>query len=665
MARLRFTILGALICIPFAVVAVTLPVRSQAPNAALSVIAKPGEWRYLNSDPPSTRYSPLDQITRDNFKDLKIAWRWKPAIGPAPSSLGGTAQSNGDPTLAIYRSEATPIMVGGVLYESAGGQRDVAAIDAATGRQLWLWEGIDEGGRDRKAPRRNAGRGVAYWTDGKEERIFAVTTGFFLVALNAKTGKPVPSFGVNGVVDLMRELKVDFDHVTRIGNSSPPMVYRDTVIVPPALEEGFIPSSMRNTPGYVMAFDAHSGKQKWVFHTVPKTGELGAETWEGGSNEYTGNTGVWAPISVDPELGRAYLPVETPTDDYYGGHRLGSDLFANSIVCVDLETGKRIWHYQITHHDIWNYDLPSAPALVNMTVEGRHVKALVQLTKQGYAYVLDRVTGQPVWPFEERAVPASDVSGEHAWPTQPHPTKPRAYDYQGYVENDLIDFTPALRAEAIRIAKQYRLGPLFTPPSEIKEGGTKGTWYNPGGTGGSLWQGGGFDPETQYFYIPSKTGPGITSVRKDPKSDLRFSRGPGADLSVQGLPILKPPYSRITALDLNTGEFAWVMPLGTTPASVSGNPALNGVTLPNTGGIGLQATLLVTKTLLIAGEGWGGSPIVRAYDKKTGAVVGEVRIPGMMGSMPMTYVVNGKQYIAFTIGTPTVPAELVALALEK
>jgi len=637
-------------------VAWTFAAQSQT-NTALSVTAKPGEWRYLNSDPLSTRYSPLDQINRNNFKDLKIAWRWKPPIGPAPSSLGGTAQSNGDPTLAIYRSEATPIMVGGVLYESAGGQRTVAAIDAATGKQLWLWNGIDEHGRDRKAPRRNAGRGVAYWTDGREARIFVVTTGFYLVALDAKTGVPVKGFGVDGAVDLMAELHVDFDHVTRIGNSSPPMVYRDTVIVPPALEEGFVPSSMRNTPGYVMAFDAHTGKQKWVFHTVPKDNEFGAETWEGKSNVYTGNTGVWAPISVDPELGRAYLPVETPTDDYYGGHRLGSDLFANSVVSVDLETGKRIWHYQITHHDIWNYDLPSAPALVDMTVDGRPVKALVQLTKQGYAYVLDRVTGRPVWPIEERATPPSDVPGERAWPTQPHPTKPAAYDYQGYVENDLIDFTPELRAEAIRIAQQYRLGPLFTPPSE------KGTWYNPGGTGGSLWQSGGYDPDTHYFYIPSKTGPGITSVRNDPKSDLKFSRGPGADLNVKGLPILKPPYSRITALDLNTGEFAWVIPFGTTPARVSQNPALSGINLPNTGGINLQATLLVTKTLLVAGEGWGGAPIVRAYDKKTGAIVGEVKIPGMMGSMPMTYMLNGKQFIAFTVGTETEPAEVIALAL--
>jgi quinoprotein glucose dehydrogenase len=280
-------------------------------------------------------------------------------------------------------------------------------------------------------------------------------------------------------------------------------------------------------------------------------------------------------------------------------------------------------------------------------------------------YVLDRVNGQPVWPFEERPAPASDVPGERAWPTQPHPTKPPAYEYQGYVENDLIDFTPELRAAALTIAKRYRLGPVFTPPSEIKPDGTKGTWYNPGGTGGSLWQSGGFDPETNYFYIPSKAGPGITSVVHDPKSDLRFSRGPGANLSVQGLPILKPPYSRITALDLNKGEFAWVVPLGSTPAQVSQHPALKDMNLPNTGGINLHATLLVTKTLLIAGEGWGGTHVVRAYDKKTGDVLAEVSIPSMMGSMPMTYMVNGKQYIAFTVGTPTEPAEVVSLALEK
>jgi quinoprotein glucose dehydrogenase len=658
---LRFATLAILVLAAGATV--TAPVEEA--KAQPSVTAKPGEWRYLNSDPGATRYSPLDQITKDNFKDLKLAWRWKPAIGPAPSSLGGTAQGNGDPTFAIYRSESTPVMANGVLYTAAGGQRVVAAIDAATGKQLWMWTGMDEGGRDRKAPRRNAGRGVGYWTDGTQERIFVITTGFFLVALDAKTGTMVPSFGVNGAVDLMKELNVDYDHVTRIGNSSPPMVYGNTVMIPPALEEGFVPDNMRNTPGYVMAFDARSGKQKWAFHTVPKAGELGADTWEENSNGYTGNTGVWAPISVDPELGYAYLPVESPTNDYYGGHRRGSNLFANSVVCVDIETGKRIWHYQITHHDIWNYDLSSAPTLVNMTVDGRPVKALVQLSKQGFAYVLDRVTGQPVWPFEERPVPASDAPGERAWPTQPHPTKPAPYEYQGYNENDLIDFTPELRAEAISIAKQYRLGPVFTPPSEIKPDGTKGTWYNPGGTGGSLWQSGGFDPETSLYYIPTKAGPGVASLRNDPKSNMRLSRGPGAQLAVQGLPILKPPYSKIVALDLNKGEYAWSVPLGNTPKSVSEHAALKGRTLPNTGGIGLQATMLITKTLLIAGEGWNGEHVVRAYDKKTGAVLGAVSIPGMMGSMPMTYMQGGKQYVAFTVGTRTEPAELVAFALEK
>lgn len=646
-------------------IALMCAAEASAQSAAPSITPRPGEWRYLNSDPQATRYSALDQITKDNFSRLKIAWRWRPDIPPAPASLGGTAQGNGDPVLAIYRSEATPIMANGVLYESAGGQRVVAALDARTGKQLWLWNGINEHDRDRKAPRRNAGRGVAYWTDGKDERIFVVTTGFYLVALDAHTGVPVKMFGDGGAVDLMNELHLDFDHVSRIGNSSPPMVVGNTVIVPPSLEEGFTPDSMRNTPGYVMAFDARSGKQKWVFHTVPKDGEFGAETWEGHANRYTGNTGVWAPISVDPELSRAYLPVESPTDDYYGGHRLGSDLFADSIVAVDLETGRRIWHYQITHHDIWNYDLPSAPALVNMTIGGKPVKALVQLTKQGYAYVLDRVTGRPVWPIEERPVPASDVPGERSWPTQPHPTKPAAFDYQGYNENDLIDFTPTLRAEAIRIAHQYRLGPVFTPASEAKPGGTKGTWYNPGGTGGALWQGGGFDPDTHYFYIPSKSGAGVISVRNDPKSDLRYSRGvSGANLAVDGLPILKPPYSRITALDLDTGDFVWVAPVGTTPDRIANHPALKGMALPNTGGIGLQATLLVTKTLLIAGEGWGGAPVIRAYDKKTGAVAGEVKIPGQMGSMPMTYMLDGKQYIAFTVGTPKEPASVVALALE-
>jgi quinoprotein glucose dehydrogenase len=643
----------------------TLPGTTEQRVSAPSIAPKRGEWRYLNGDPLSTRYSSLDHINKNNVKELTIAWRWTTDhFPPAPPSTGGTAQGNGDPVLALYKSEATPLMINGILYTTSGGQRIVVAIDAATGRTLWTWMGMDEGVRATSAPRRNPGRGVGYWTDGTEERIFVITTGFYLVALNAKTGVPVPAFGTNGAVDLMKELQVQFDHISHIGNSSPPMVYKDTVIVPAAGEEGFVPISMRNTPGYVMAFDARTGKQKWVFHTVPKPGELGAETWEHDSNTYTGNTGVWAPISVDPELGYAYLPVETPTDDYYGGHRLGDNLFGNSLVCIDINTGKRIWHYQITHHDIWNYDLSSAPILANVRVNGRSVRAVVQLTKQAYAYVLDRVTGQPIWPIVERPVPQSDVPGERTSPTQPIPTKPPAYDRQGYDQNDLIDFTPELRAEAVEIVKQYRLGPVFTPPSQVMPNATKGSWYNPGGTGGSLWESGAFDPETGILYVPSQTGPSVITVAKDPKSDLNFSRGTTAGrLTVRDLPILKPPYSRITAIDLTRGEPLWFVAAGETPPDIRKNPVLKDLTISRTGTPNARPTLLATKTLLFAGEGWGGGKMFHAYDKKTGALVWEMSIPGWMGSMPMTYMLNGKQYIAFTVGDSTHRAELISLTL--
>ena len=435
-----------------------LPAMSQQ-TAAPSVAAKPGEWRYLNADPQASRYAPLDQINAANFKDLKLAWRWTPNVPPAPPKLGGTAQGNGDPTLAIYKNESTPIMANGVLYTAVGGQRVVAAVDAATGKQLWMWNGIDEGGRDRKAPRRNAGRGVGYWTDGREERIFVVTTGFFLVALDARTGLPVPSFGANGVVDLMKELHVDFDHVTRIGNSSPPMVFKDTVIVPPALEEGFVPDSAQ----YPRLCDGVRCPHRQAEMGVPHRSEarrVRRRDLGGRLNQYTGNTGVWAPISVDPELGYAYLPVETPTNDYYGGHRLGSGLFGNSVVAVDARN--RQAHLALPDHAPRHLELrpASAPTLVNMTVAGRPLKALVQLSKQGFAYVLDRVTGQPVWPIEERPVPPSDVPGERAWPTQPHPTKPAPYEYQGYVENepDRLHAGTARRGDQGRQAVSLRPG---------------------------------------------------------------------------------------------------------------------------------------------------------------------------------------------------------------
>ena len=607
MARSRFTVLASLLAIPFAIAAWTLLAQSRE-AAPLSVTAKPGEWRYLNADPLSTRYSPLDQINRDNFKNLKIAWRWKPAIGPAPSSLGGTAQGNGDPDLAIYKSEATPIMANGVLYKSAGGQRVVAADRCRDGPAIVA---VERHRRKRPRPQSAAAqcRPRCRLLDGRERGAdFRHHDRLLSRRLDAKTGMPVPTFGANGAVDLMKELNVDFDHVSRIGNSSPPMVYRDTVIIPPALEEGFVPSSMRNTPGYVMAFDARTGKQKWAFHTVPKNGETGAETWER----------TPTPIPATPACGRRSRSIPNsamPICPWKRRPTTTMAVIASAAICSPIRSspsiskpadGSGTTRSRITTSG--TTISASAPALVDMTVAGRPVKALVQLTKQGYAYVLDRVTGSPSGrsknaQHRRATFPANGVADAAA------SDQARSLRISRLSENDLIDFTPALRAEAIRIASQYRRGPLFTPPSEIKPDGTKGSWYNPGGTGGSLWQSGGFDPETKYFYIPSKTGPAIVTVRKDPKSRPRFSRGPGADLSVAGLPILKPPYSRITALDLNTGEYAWMVPLGTTPQRISQNPALAGMNLPNTGGINLHATLLVTKTLLIAGEGWGGEPV--------------------------------------------------------
>jgi quinoprotein glucose dehydrogenase len=625
----------------------TLPASSQ--QSALSIAPKPGEWRYTYGDLGSTRYSPLDQINKDNVQDLRIAWRWK------SDNFGYPPE---------YKNENTPIMVNGVLYFGAGWERDIVAIDAATGRTLWTWH-PDEGERAEKSPRKTSGRGVGYWTDGKEERIFTVTVGFHLVALDAKTGLPVPSFGNNGVVDLMSELNQPGNHISEIGNTSPPTVVGNVVIVPPS-HENVTTLSMRHTRGDVMAFDVRTGKKLWTFHTIPQKGEYGNDTWKDNSWTYTGHTGVWAPISVDPELGYAYLPVETPTNDYYGGHRLGNDLFGNSLVCVDVKTGKRIWDFQISHHDIWDYDLPAAPILADITVDGKPVKAVVQLTKQSFAYVFDRVTGKPVWPIVERPVPQSDVPGEATSPTQPFPTKPPAYDRQSPItENDVVDFTPELKAEALEMLKQYRNGPLYTPASRAMPGGTKGTLQSPSGGGGSMWEGGVFDPETGVLYVSSISTVRVLTLAKNPKSDMNFSDVRGMPpLLVQGVPILKPPYGRITAIDLNKGEPLWMIPNGEPPRRISSLPALHGVQLPKTGSPS-RADMLVTKTLLFAGEGWGGEPVFRAYDKATGAVVWERQIPGVATGLPMTYMLNGKQYIVFSAGDQETgePAEMIAFTL--
>ena len=614
--------------------------------------ATDGEWRVYGGDANATSYSPLDQIDATNVADLEIAWRW-------------SARNQG--SRPETKNSTTPLMVNGVLYATAGTRRNVVAIDAGTGETLWMWR-LDEGERGEKAPRRNSGRGVTYWTDGAgDERIYVVTPGYLLVALNAHTGLPVPNFGFDGIVDLKRGLGRPVDPIEGIiGSSSPPVIARGILVVGASLEVGARPPSPENVPGHIRGFDVRTGEQRWIFHTIPEPGELGNETWEGDSWSYTGNAAVWAPFSVDEDLGYVYLPVEDATHDYYGGHRLGDNLFATSLVALNIETGERVWHYQLVHHDIWDRDVPTSPILVDITVEGRQVPAVVQITKQAWAYVFNRVTGEPVWPIEERPVPASDVPGERAAPTQPFPTKPAAYDRQGVTLDDLIDFTPELRAEAEEIVSRFRLGPLYTPPSLFEgEDGAGGVLMLPGITGGANWEGGAVDPETGLLYVGSRTSASVVGLVHDPEiSQADYVRGTASAEGPQGLPLIKPPYGRITAIDLNTGDHLWMVPNGEPSEEIRDHPALEGIEIGRTGKP-TRAGILVTKTLVLAGEGYGGGPVLWAYDKATGAIVGSVDLPATQSGVPMTYLHEGRQYVVFSVGGSEHPAELIALALPE
>jgi quinoprotein glucose dehydrogenase len=613
-----------------------------------------GEWRRIGGDAGSMRYSPLDQITAQNVSNLRIAWTWRgDNYGSAPE----------------LKSETTPIMVGGVLYFTAGDHRSVVAADAGSGETLWVWR-QDEGARA-EGVRRNS-RGVSYWTDGRSARILLATPGYRLVSLDAKTGQPDPDFGENGVVDMTKVLEKDSNFNPAIGhlmNTSPPLISGNIAIVPTSLENGRVPKSMKFPKGDIMAFDVRTGRKLWTFHTIPRRGEFGADTWLNNSNEFSGNAGAWTPFTVDEELGYVYIPVEATTGDQYGGPRPGNNLFSSSLVCLDLKTGKRIWHYQLVHHDIWDYDPPTAPILADITVDGRRIKAVVQLTKTAFAYVFDRTNGRPVWPIEERPVPQSDAPGEKTSPTQPFPTKPPAFDRQGFSRDDVIDFTPQVKEMALKAIEGYRLGPLFTPASLVDPAkGTKGTLTFPG-SGGANWEGGAFDPETGLLYVASATRTdtalyGLTRP-KPGETDIEIIGTGSVAPTVDGLPIVKPLWGRITAIDLNRGEIAWQIPNGDTPPAVKNHPLLKGVTLPRTGSPS-RAGILLTKTLLFAGEGYEGQPRFRAYDKKTGAIVWEADIPQSQTGLPMTYVHRGKQYIVFSVhgdqATKTA-ARLVAFAL--
>ncbi len=664
--------------------------------------AKNGEWSTYGGDLGSTRYSPLDQINASNFSKLEVAWRFKTdSLGPRPE----------------FQYESTPLMVKGVVYVTAGSRRAVVALDGSTGEMLWM-HSENEGPRGAAAPRQLSGHGVSYWTDGREERILYVTPGYRLVALNAKTGVPVPTFGNNGVVDLKTDDDQEIDLITgEVGLHSTPLVAGDVVVIGAAHKAGGTPESFKHVKGYVRGYDARTGKRLWIFHTIPKPGEFGIETWLNDSWSYTGNTGVWGQMSAEVATNTLYLPVELPTGDYYGGHRPGAGLFGESIVALDLKTGVRKWHYQLVHHGLWDMDIPCAPILTDITVNGQTVPALAQPTKQAFLYVFNRVTGKPIWPMDEKPVPQGDVPGEWYSPTQPFPSKPPAYDRQGVLPDDLIDYTPELHEEALKLVSKYKIGPIFTPPVVSKADGPLAAITAPGSLGGTNWPGGSYDPETHTVYVFSQSATATLGLvpPTNGRSDMNFIQGsaaggrggrggvpsggdaaaPGAPpapgggrgggrgagagsgegggvgLNVRGLPLLKPPYGRISAISLDKGEIVWQVAHGETPDNVKNNPALKGLDIPRTGRSGIIG-VLTTKTLVIAGEaGFFTTPsgqrgaMLRAYDKATGKEVGAVYMPAPQSGSPMTYMLNGQQYIVLALSGAGYSAELVAFKLRS
>ena len=694
----------------------------------------PGEWRYWGGDAWSTRYSSLDQVNASNFSQLQVAWEWK------------AGQFGSD---EYYRT--TPLFANGRILTVATTRRGAYAINPVDGSTLWKWQ-LDEGIRWQKAPRHFAGRGLSYWSDGVEERAIIVTTGYHLASLDAKTGVPDPKFGTNGVVDLedglglpLVPLAVDdtnelviseaaplrkakpgekWNAATRTGadgsvgidpangqiaNSSPAIMVGDVIVVGNSAMHGYWPLKMANIGGIIRGFDVHTGKQLWKFNLIPQPGEFGADTWKNGTKPGTPGTGkndAWATYTADPELGLVYIPVGMPLSDEYGGHRPGDNLFGNSVVAIDAKTGKRKWHFQFVHHDIWDYDTPMAPNLMDVTIGGKLRKVLAQTTKQGWIYTLDRVTGEPIWPMPETPVLASDVPGEEASKTQPIPSRPVPYSQQGLMEADLIDYTPAIRDSALKIARRCRMGPYFIPPAmeePHREGKLSCSWYAPGASGGVNIDGGAaVDVETGMIYVGSQTGLATIEVAKDPCSEHRFSQvhdscglpgalpapagykkkemrqafAPAVPTSIGGVSILKPrEFGGITAYDMTSGDKKWWIPNGNLWRQLSSSdPLFAGVTLPKVPLLpGGQAEVIVTKTLVIHGVGRAGTgrvvksatspgPQLYAQDKLTGKIVGAVNIPAVNTAVPMTFMHQGKQYIVFATGVGD-KTSLVALTL--
>jgi quinoprotein glucose dehydrogenase len=664
---------------------------------------KNGEWPHYTADLKGTRYSPLDQINASNFKDLEVAWRFK------TDNLG---------TRPEYKLEGTPLMVRGILYATGGTRRAVFALRAETGELLWTHSEF-EGQRAVNAPRQLSGRGLSYWTDGRnDERILYVTPGYRLVELDAKTGMRISGFGKDGIIDL--KLGVVYGTGQQIdletgdaGLHSTPTIVKDVAIVGMSMKEGMTVKTHNNTKGQVRAFDVRSGKLLWTFNTIPRPGEFGNDTWLNNSWAVNGNTGVWTQITVDEELGLVYLPVESPTSDFYGADRPGNNLFGESLVCVDLKTGQRKWHFQVVHHPIWDYDLSSAPILADINVNGRAIKAVAVPSKEAFLYVFDRVTGQPVWPIEERPVPKGDAPGEWYSPTQPFPTKPPAYARQAVTVDNLIDFTPALRGEALQVIEKFKMGPMFNPPAVSKPGGPIAALTLGTTGGGTNWPGAGYDPETHTVYAQAHNsqvvpiglieppegfsdikyvlgfagqpfrvseGPGFGSAADFPQAPRTRpaagavpapaqAEGGGVRTTVQNLPLVKPPYGVLSAINLDKGELSWQVPHGDTPDAVRNHPALKGLNIPKTGQPG-SVGLIVTKTLVVVGDPQVTTTpqhprgaMLRAYDKATGKEVGAVLMPAPQSGSPMTYMVNGRQYIVVAVSGGNYSGEYIAYRL--
>jgi quinoprotein glucose dehydrogenase len=657
----RVLMIGAgLALLPTALLAQSIPGALPESSKALAH----GEWPAYAGTYAATRYSPLTQITKDNAKDLRVAWRWK-----SPDMAVRAKRPDIGPT---FLNESTPLMVGGVLYTSTS-LSQVAAIDAVTGETKWVFDPkIYDNGLGMPANLGWLHRGVAYWKNGEDERIIMLTAFAQMYALDARTGKPVAEFGKDGRVDLAASLRrpVDPNYYT---NSSPPVIVRGVIVVGSSVFDWW--GKRPSPPGDVRGFDVKSGRLLWTFHTVPQGEEPGVETWEKDSWKEAGNTNVWAPMSADEELGYVYLPVSTPTNDYYGGHRPGDGLYGESLVCIEAATGKKVWHYQLVHHGLWDYDPPAAPNLIDITVDGRKIKAVAQPTKQAFLYVFDRVTGKPVWPIEEQPVPASTVPGEQAAKTQPIPTRPQAFDLQGARDEDLIDVTPEIKKEAIEIANAFDRGGLYTPPS------LRGTITVPGNAGGASWSGAAIDPDTNLLYVGTYRVPTLITVRKPEASyegsyDYigfgRYIAGP------RGLPLLKPPFASIVAIDMNTGEHRWRIPVGHSRAMGS----VRRLDLPDDLGLLARNWALITKTVMIVVQmGYVDpprfvpghnlpfrdlhnlDPRLWVHDKATGEKIAELELPGNATGSPITYMAGGKQFIAFSIGGGPVPEELVAVAL--